>query len=118
MTTVLLNPSNAVTLDGSGNGRVQLGPVAAGEIWTCSFVHVKTNQKPGTVKSEAQCVIYSGATPDDTAYVDGTLSGSTGDVTDAAAAYPVIVGEYIWAVWTGGDPGVQAVMRITGTKEV
>lgn len=118
MTAVPLNLSNAVTLDGSGNGTVRLGPAGGSEVWTVAIVHVKTNQAPASIASEAQCFIYSGPLADDTAFVDSTSSGSTGDSTDSAAAWPVSIGEWIWAVWHGGDAGAQGILRVTGTRDI
>lgn len=117
MTTVPLSLSDAVKLDGSGNGKVRLGPSGARETWTVSYVHVQTNQAPGTITNEAQCFIYIGAASPDQ-FVDSTSSGSTGDSTDSASAYPLALGEYVWAVWNGGDSGVQGILRVTGTKDV
>jgi hypothetical protein len=118
MTAVPLNLSNSVKLDSSGNGTVRLGPTGANETWTVSVVHVKTNQAPASIVNEAQCFIYSGYTATDEYFADSTSSGSTGDSTDSAAAYPVTLNEWIWAVWKGGDAGAQGVVRITGTKDV
>lgn len=118
MTTVALNTSNAVTLDADGNGTAQIGPTGGSEVWTVDMVHVKTNQAPGAIISEAQCTIYAGATVDDSGFVDATGTGSTGDSTDSAGAWPISVGAYIWAVWTGGDPGAQGIVRVTGSKDV
>lgn len=118
MTTVPLNSSNAVKLDGSGDGTVRLGPSGGSETWTAAYVHVQTNQAPGSIVNEAQCFIYAGTAADQTGFVDSTSSGSTGDSTDSASAYPLTVGEWIWAVWTGGDPGAQGILRVTGTREI
>jgi hypothetical protein len=118
MTTVPLNLSDSVTLDSSGNGTARLGPSGARETWTAAMVHVKTNQLPSAIVNEAQCFIYAGPQADDTAFADSTSSGSTGDSTDSAGAYPVTIGEFIWAVWKGGDSGAQGIVRVTGTKEI
>jgi hypothetical protein len=116
--TERLNLTNAVKLDGSGNGTVRLGPSGARETWTVSYVHVQTNQAPASITNEAQCFVYSGTAADEGAFVDSTSSGSTGDSTDSASGYPVTIGEWIWAVWSGGDPGAQGILRVTGTREI
>lgn len=118
MSTVTLNMSNAVTLDSGGNGTARLGPAGGGETWNVAYVHVKTNQAPASIVNEAQCFVYAGTTADDNSFADSTSSGSTGDTTDAASAFPVSVGQWIWAVWHGGDPGAQGIIRVTGTREI
>ncbi len=67
---------------------------------------------------EAQCRIYVGPSPDPQYFVDATLSGSTGDSTDAVASQPVRLGSFIWAVWAGGDAGSVATLNVTGTKTI
>lgn len=118
MTTVTLNSYAPVTLDSSGNGTAQIGPASLRETWTVAMVHVKTNQAPADIVNEAQCFVYAGPDTSDQYFVDSTSSGSTGDSTDSAGACPLAVGEYIWAVWQGGDAGAQATVRVTGTKDL
>lgn len=115
---VALKPpaTNSVTLDGSGNGQVQVGPISAREIWYPSNAHVSANS--GSVTNEAQCLIYVGTSVGTNTFRDGTLSGSSGDSTDAINADEIRVGEYIFAVWIGGDPGATATLNVTGDKEV
>lgn len=117
--TVPLNESEgSAPFDSSGAATVQLGPGGPQEQWSPANVHVKTNQAPAAITNEAQCFIYAGPAPTDAYFIDSTSSGSTGDVTDAASAYQLGRGEYIWAVWHGGDPGAQGVVRVTGTKVI
>lgn len=111
--TVPLNISVPVTLDGSGAGTARAGPVNAREIWTPSQASVSVS----TAVSEAQCRIYEGEAPDQPNYADGTLSGSTGDSTTNVYG-PMYVGQYIWAVWSGGDRGATGYLNITGTKTI
>lgn len=110
--------TGGVTLDAGGNGQVQLGPVNASELWTAQVVSVKTNQAPGAVVNEAQCRIYAGPDTSDPYYVDGTLSGSTGDSTDRVAYQQIGVGAFVFAIWTGGDPGAEGIVNVYGTKQV
>ena len=114
MTTVPLNQSAAVILDGSGAGTARLGPVAAREAWTPERTAVHVNEDVVTL--EARCRVYMGSEASPPNYVDGTLSGSTGDSTDRVP--PVQAGQYVWAVWAGGDPGAQGYVNVTGTKTV
>lgn len=111
--TVPLNQSAPVTLDIGGGGTARLGPVSLRESWTPAVASVKVS----TNNSEAECRIFEGTDTSDPNYVDGTLSGSTGDSTSNVYG-PLEPGNWIWAVWTGGDPGATAYLNVTGTKEV
>lgn len=112
-----LNEQLSVTLDGSGNGTVQLAPDGPREHWlpTLASVSVAT-----PITNEAQCKIYVGSKPTSDNFVDGTLSGSTGDSTDRVTGYDIArtAQPYIFAVWTGGDPGARATLVVNGTKEI
>ena len=114
--TFPLNESASVKLDGSGNGTLKMRPDSASIHWfpTVASVKVSTNV------AEAQCRIYVGATATDPNFVDGTLNGSTGDSTDRVTGYEISATRdpYIWAVWTGGDPGAQGTMNLSGTKTI
>lgn len=116
MRTLSLNRTATVTLNGSGNGTAQLGPASPGEVWEPSVVSVSVGET--SVTDEAQCKIYCGPTAASPSFVDGTLSGSTGDSTTNVAGQKLYPGQYIFAVWTGGDPGKVAVMSIQGTRNV
>ena len=102
-----------MTLNGSGNGTAQLGPSHPGETWTVSTVSVSC----ATDINEAQCKIYAGPSATQANYVDGTLSGSTGDSTNNVTQL-LFPGEYVFAAWTGGDAGTTAIMNIQGTRTV
>jgi hypothetical protein len=115
--TADLVTSAVVTLDANGNGTALIGPINARESWQPQVVSVKTNQAPGTVINEAQCRIFCGADTSDPNYVGGTLSGSTGDSTGNISA-TVYCGQYVFAVWSGGDAGAQGRMNVTGTKQL
>jgi hypothetical protein len=116
--SVNLSQSAVVTLNALGNGTAQLGPLNQRESWAPAVVSVKTNQAPGAIINEAQCKIYAGPDTSDSNYVDGTLSGSTGDSTGNVAGQSVVCGEYISAVWTGGDAGAQGRVIVSGTKQL
>jgi hypothetical protein len=123
MTTPLSRPQLNLTqrgqtvLDGSGNGTVQLSPDGPQEHWYLTLASVKVAQP---VTNEAQCRIYAGPSTDDLYFVDGTLSGSTGDSTDRVTGIEISRTQvpYIWAVWSGGDPGQTASLAVNGQKEI
>lgn len=116
MPDVTLYQSATVTLNGAGAGTAQLGPVNVRESWAPLVVSVKTNQTAATIVNEAQCKIFVGPDTSDSNYVDGTLSGSTGDSTSNVTGQVVDVGEYVFAVWSGGDAGAQGRVIVSGTK--
>lgn len=107
-----LNETLSVVLDGSGDGYVRFTP--RGEKWYPTLVSVKVS----TQTAEAQCRIFAGPASTDDNYVDGTLSGSTGDSTDRVTGYVIAAGQtpYVFAVWSGGDAGAQATAVLNGTK--
>jgi hypothetical protein len=111
-----LDQSAVITLGATGGGTAQLGPRSAREVWEPAVVSVKTNQAPGTIVNEASCKIYAGPDTSDPNYVDGTLSGSTGDSSGNIAGQDVVCGEYVFAVWSGGDAGAQGRVNVSGTK--
>jgi hypothetical protein len=114
-TTAPLSVNGFVTLDSSGNGTVKLGPASAREIWNPAYVHV---QVTGPVTNEAVCTIYVGDSATQGNFRDATVSGSSGDGSDKVSADTVKCGQYVWAVWAGGDTGRQATLLVTGSKQI
>jgi hypothetical protein len=113
-TNVPMVSKGVATLDASGNGTLKLGPIGAREVWHPDNIHVNVS----THVNEAQCQIYVGDSPIQSNFRDGTFSGSSGDATDKISADVVKVGQYVWAVWTGGDAAATATATVTGTKDV
>lgn len=116
-----LNESQPVTLDGSGNGTVEMRPDGANEYWYPDNVTVSApNPAGGPPNFEAQCKMYAGPKAADQYFVDGSFSGSSGDSSGRFQGY--VIGRHadpkIIAVWTGGDPGAVATLRVQGTKEL
>ena len=115
MTKVILNESATIVLNGSGNGTAKVGPKSAREVWHPDNVHVSANANP---VNDALCKIYVGDAPFQQNFRDATVSGSTGDSTDRVNADTVKVGQYVIAVWSGGDANATAVMTVTGKKDI
>lgn len=114
--TVPLNQSAVCTLDENGDGTAQLGPINGREVWSPLVVSVSVNED--TVFNEAQCQVFCGEDTSQPNFVGNTLSGSTGDSTDNVAGQQIMCGQYVFAVWTGGDPGQQGFLNVTGTKVI
>jgi hypothetical protein len=110
-----LYESATVKLNGSGNGTAKVGPLTAREVWYPQNAHVSANQNP---TNQAQCYIYIGDQPVQYNFRDATISGSSGDSTDRINADVIKKGQYIWAVWSNGDPNVTAILTVTGTKDI
>lgn len=106
-----LNENGNVTLDASGNGTLKMVPWAGSTTWMPNSVSVKCSSN----NNEALCKIYIGPTATDQYFVDGTLSGSTGDSTSRVNGYQIDThGNTLWAVWQGGDVGATATMSVSG----
>lgn len=100
-----------ITLDGNGDGVAQLGPQAAGVVWT-------VNQAACATTSSASNPVFNlylgDPNPDN--FIGGSFSGNN-DATDL----PGIVlqpGQYFTGTWDGGDPGAIATLSIFGTQQV
>jgi hypothetical protein len=106
----------SVTLDGSGNGTARLRPVGSREFWLPDAVAVSAS----TNVQEAACKIYAGAAAAQQYFVDGTLSGSTGDSTGKISGHVIsrTRDPYIFCVWAGGDAGAVATAVVSGSKEI
>lgn len=115
MRTLTLSATASVTLSG-GAGTAQVGPTFPGESWLPVTASVGAQET--TITDEAQCKVYVGPSATQPYYVDGTLSGSTGDSTTNVTGKVVYPGSYIWAVWSGGDNGAQVTLNVAGTRVV
>jgi len=105
---VPLNTQASVTLDGSGNGTVQIGP-RIGQRWNVTNAAV---QIPNAVKIPL-ANWYVGGAPIPGNFVDGTFTGNM-DATGRTSNFSITSGNYVWAVWTGGDSGATATLSILG----
>lgn len=103
-----------VKLDGSGNGTAKVGPSSGRETWYPANAHVFA----ATTVKEATCIVYAGTAATSDARRDATFTGSSGDTTDAISADVMKTGQYVFAVWTGGDANTQAFLNVTGEREI
>jgi hypothetical protein len=115
VTGIPLNESGHVTLDGSGSGTLAMKPVSGANTWLPGSVSFKASSNT----KEASCQVYIGPSATDQYFIDGSLSGSTGDSTGRVAGYQVNThGNTLRAVWTGGDAGATGTLQVTGTEVV
>lgn len=114
MPTVPLNESGSVTLDGSGNGTVRIGPDEPAARWLPTNASVSVT----TAVLEASAKIYAGPAAVQQYFVDATFTASSGDASDRITGKVISRTQlpYVFAVFSGGDPGSQATLIITGTK--
>jgi len=113
MPRVALRETAVVLLDGSGAGTAKVGPLSAREVWYPDNVAISIT---GATK-QAKASMYMGSDTTQSNFRDISTFAS-GDSSGACNADVVKSGMYIWAVWTGGDPGLQAILTVTGLKDV
>jgi hypothetical protein len=106
-----ISPNASVTLDGNGNGQVSLTP-PAGTIWRLRLANVSTTS---TVNSP-QAFLYRGSSSGPVEQIDSTFLGNSASSGMVAGA-PFFQGQVLWAKWTGGDPGAQAVLQAYGQQQ-
>lgn len=104
-----------IRLDGSGNGTAQLGPRAHGQVWKPTVASIKmTGPTPSGV---ATCFVYAGGAVTDSNFVDSTYDVNN-DSTDRVTGQALALGQYVFAVWSGGNPGATATLTVNGTKVI
>lgn len=113
MTTASLYESAFVILDSNGNGTAKVGPTGHGQVWHPQIVSVSTS----TATKSPTCKLYAGHAATQQYFVDGTYTGEQNS-TDAISGIDLWLGNYVFAVWTGGDAGAQGTVTVTGTKDV
>lgn len=107
-----LNENGVITLDGSGNGTLQMKPWGGSVSWQPTLVSVSVSSNV----NEASAKVYIGRSAVPQYFVDGTLSGSTGDSTAKVSGFAVDThGNTLWVVWAGGDAGATATAQVNGT---
>lgn len=103
----------STTLDASGNGTAQVGPARVREHWQVQAVGVAVE----TQAAQATCSVYIGTAVGATSFVGNTTTGSSGD-TCGCGGIDIQPGQFIFAVWEGGDPGSVATATVFGTYSI
>ncbi len=101
------------TVNGAGTATVRVGPVHWGETWYPASADIATTSG---VDDSSTCAFYLGVISAAT-QIGGQSYAGGGD-TMAWSARPVQFGEQVYAVWSGGNPGDIATMRVTGDADV
>lgn len=110
--------SISVTLNGSGNGTVQLGPQHVREHFQVDSASVAVAPLPGNSAplKQASCSIYVGTSVNASTFFGTTITGSTGDTCTVGT--DIQTGQLVFAVWTGGDAGAVATMSLNGQRTI
>lgn len=110
--TLPLDEFGQVTLDGSGNGAVRIGPLYSYQTWKPTQINVvvSTNTKEPVFK------YYRGTSAGGANFLGGTYTGSN-DSSDISGQI-LHPGESFFCQWTGGDAGALATVTLNGTKEI
>lgn len=103
--------AKTVTLDGSGNGTVQLGPVPTYTEWRVERLSVSATGGTGT--NQAQVRVYRGDAGADSRVEDSTYSGNL-DTAEYPNPIRLRAGEYLTVAWAAGRPGASATARLAG----
>lgn len=101
----------SITLDGSGNGSVRIGPQYADQIWHISNIATLVSSSA----LEATFNVYQGRSAGSGNFKGGSLTASN----DSSDFSNVVIyhGDTIFAQWVGGDPGATATIVISGEME-
>lgn len=107
---VAISPQATVTLSGSGDGQCSLTP-PSGTMWQLALAAVSTT----SVNNASKAFLYLGNSNGPLTLIDSTFLGNNASSGKVAGA-PFYHGTYLWAVWTGGDPGAQATLQAYGIQ--
>jgi hypothetical protein len=117
MRSVPLTEYGSITLDGNGNGTIQLGPTRHANVWHPSSTQISTtgslstNATPG-----ATCAIYCGGLVNPVSFVDSTFD-VTGAASSVIGGQVVYCGQSVFAVWSGATPSCLATLIVYGTQD-
>ena len=106
-----LDEPTTVVFDSNGGGTSYLGPQAARESWSISFISVTST----STTSVPSVRFYRGSVVPSN-FVTGTYTGTL-DV-DSQPNVMLRSGERLYGVWEGGDPNAQGTFRIEGVRNI
>ena len=105
-------PPFAIFIAG-GTAQAVVGPSGSGDLWSLDQCSVSTSV--GQL-DPSQCTVFVGPLPLPQYQVAPTLAG--GGTQFGMGGVGVPFGWFVWALWTGGTVGAQAILRVTGRKTV
>ena len=105
-----VSPSVNVTLDGTGAGRISLGPPQS-TCWLLRLAAVSTT----STTNRPSCTLYRGSPSGPIEPID-TLPFANVGSTQKVSALPFYAGQRLWAVWSGGDSGAVATLQVFGEQ--
>lgn len=108
-----LNEMGTVTLDINGNGQFTLAPGGARERWLVTLINTTCTQ-PLSVKVPKLVVYRSSAVPSN--QIGGTFTANLD--TNSTDSFLLNMNEGMVFVYSGGDFGAVATIRIEGTRYV
>jgi hypothetical protein len=111
---IQVSPYTSVTLDGSGNGQVAIGP-PAGTKWALQLATLAVSTASGTITKQPQGFLYRGSASGPIELIDSTYTGAQASSTKVGGA-PYFPGQLLWAVWKDGDSGAVATVRAYGQQ--
>jgi hypothetical protein len=94
----------------AGRAQISVGPSALGTVWYPAQVTISTTSG---VNDGSTCNIYLGPAGVPVTLVATVFPGGTGTV--AVAVPSMTPGQYLIAIWTGGNPGDVASVNVIGT---
>jgi hypothetical protein len=103
-----LDETGHVTLDALGNGTVRLQPRSSRETWVVDGAAV-SQVSAVAIPAEPECNVYNSTLA---SKLGGTFTGSQ----DQIGLNVTVRGGFIMAVWTGGEPGAQCTLNLTGQR--
>ena len=107
--------TGTATVNGSGSATVTVGPHGLGTRWYPKKGDINTTSGPNDA-STCQVFIGPAASAMDTLGAGQSYAG--GGDTFGLSGEMLQPGEFVTAVWTGGNPGDVATLRVTGSQIV
>ena len=104
-----------VTLDSNGSGTIRMAPGGARERWKISVVSVTCTQTVVNSSNVPTMLMYRGS-PVPANQIGGTYTATLD--TDSTDQFVFNMNEDVYFVFSGGDAGAIATIRIEGTRYV
>lgn len=105
-----VSPSANVVLDGSGNGQCAVYPPSGTKLAPrLATLAVSTSAK------QPQGFLYRGSASGPQELIDSTYTGAQASSSKVGGAL-YYSGQWLWAVWKGGDPGATATLQVYGQQ--